>query len=158
MILAGNADPIILNPHPDKARHRSAKNAQAQGTLSGHEFHRVANEIGQDLFKRGRIGDDCAEGRYQFDDATAFLDFTLDGGQHFLDGVFQTDGNQRHVAPSQPAVGEQILQERVHILSRTPDALGEIEPLRIKTGTFLFEECLSEAAHRAQRGAQVMGD
>src|SRR5258707_12107754 len=50
MMLTRDANAVVLDPDADKARKRGAENGQAERALRGNEFHRIADEIGEDLF------------------------------------------------------------------------------------------------------------
>ena len=121
------------------------------------KFERVGNELGENLPDHPGIGVDFRERVDVPFDAAAFgleFEFLEDG----FDGFIEVDGTEVEIAPTEPRIGENAVEQFAHLLGRLEDDAevfggGSIE----FPGEVLLEQS-SEGFDVPKRSTQIVRD
>ena len=120
------------------------------------ELDGVRNQVRQHLNEHRTIGLESWETSIDRDRGMPCSDVFVEVVQCSLHDLSHIHGLQRNLNPRQPAVGQQILNQLIEHARFHDDALRIIARAFVEHVTVVFEECVGDAMHAAQRRPQVV--
>ncbi len=155
-MLRRDPDAVVLHPHAHAAVAQLGPHVHVGGALRRHELDGVGEQVGEDLRQRRFVAHDRRQ-RFVHHHARVSRRHVV---RHLLGGALhrpvQVERREPQLGARDAAVGQQIADQLVHRVRPGHHPLGILLASLIELVAVILEQRLAEAAHGAQRRAQVV--